>query len=66
MCVAPPDAGPNHTPSMSDASSLRNVGIGAVVPPGKGTLICDGAVIPSSRAIYSDGGGRERIGLNLA
>jgi hypothetical protein len=43
MCLVPWEAGPNHIPSIKDVVVGGNVGIGAVVPSGKGKVRCDGS-----------------------
>jgi hypothetical protein len=62
---SPPDAGPRCTPSINEASSLRKVGIGAVVPTGSGTHKCDGAILPVGRVMGAIESGNALIVLNL-
>jgi hypothetical protein len=63
---SPPDAGPRCTPSIKKASSLRKVGIGAVVPSGSRTCKCDGAILPVGRVMGAIESGDALIVLNLA
>ncbi len=43
MCLVPCEAGPNQIPSLNDTVVGGNVGIGAEVPSGSGTVMCDGS-----------------------
>ncbi len=48
MYLVPCDAGPNHIPSINDGIVGGNVGIGAEVPSGSSTVMCDDSDGPSS------------------
>ena len=63
---SPPGAGPRCTPSIKEASLLRKVGIGAIVPSGSGTCKCDGAISPVGRVMGAIESGNALIFLNLA
>jgi hypothetical protein len=63
---SPPDASHRCTPSIKEASLLRKVGIGAVVPSGGGTCKCDGAILPLGRVMGAIESGNALIVLNLA
>jgi hypothetical protein len=64
--MLPPDDGLQGTPNIKDVSSFLNVGIGADVPSGSGTLRWDGAVDPSGIVMRDDGVGSAFIVLNFA
>jgi hypothetical protein len=66
MCTLPPEEGLQCTPNIRDVSSLLNVGIGADVPSGSGTLKWDGAIDPSGIVMRDDGVGSAFIFLNFA
>ncbi len=51
ICAPLPDEGPKYIPNIKDASLLRKVCIGAVVPSGNGTLKCNGVILPVSRVM---------------
>ena len=53
-------------PSIKDACSFCSVGIGADVPPGRGTLKCDGAISPDGRVMGAIESGRAFTVLNFA
>jgi hypothetical protein len=63
---SPPGAGPRCTPSIKEASLLRKVGIGAIVPSGSGTCKCNGAIFPVGRVMGAIESGNALIVLNLA
>ncbi len=65
-CAPPPNVGLQCTPSIKDVSSFLNVGIGAEVPSGSGTLKWDGAVDPSGIAMRAVGIGSDPIVLIFA
>ena len=53
-------------PSIKDACSFCNVGIGADVPSGRGTLKCDGAILSDGRVMGAIESGRAFTVLNFA
>jgi hypothetical protein len=63
---SPPDVGPRYIPSIKDTSSLRNVGIVAVVPSGNRTHRCNGAILSVERVMGAIESGNALIVLNLA
>ena len=64
--MLPPDNGLQCTPNIKEVSSFLNVGIGADVPSGSGTLRWGGAVDPLGIVMRDDGVGSELIVLNFA
>ena len=58
MCFVPPEEGPNQIPSINDAVVGGNVGIGAEVPSGSSTVMCDGSGGPSILGMVDAGAGR--------
>ncbi len=53
-------------PSIKDACSFRNVGIGAGISSGRGTLECDGAILPDGRVMGAIESERAFTVLNFA
>ncbi len=53
-------------PSIKDTCSFRNVGIGADIPLSRGTLKCDGAVLPDGRVMGATESGRAFTVLNFS
>ena len=66
MWVLLPDVRPKYMPSIKDTCSFCNVEIGADVPSGRGTLKCDGAVLPDGRVMGAIESGRAFTVLNFA
>jgi hypothetical protein len=66
MWVLPPDVGPKYTSSIKDVCSFRNVGIGADILSGRGSLKCDGAISPDERVMGAIESGRALTAYQLS
>jgi hypothetical protein len=53
-------------PTIKDACSVRNVGVGADVLLDRGTLKCDGAISPDGRVMGAVKSGRAFTVLNFS